>query len=226
MYFGLRRTTFTETERDTFVRQVIERNPSTRTKAALLLDEFMVAKLSGEREKADQYFDILVDCFPDTPEAMMVRKSYTHQIVFREGKPAPAFSVVSIGESRRTITKNTLKGKYYLLDFWNTKNEQSVRDRKYIHAAYRKYRSKNFTILSLSVDESPQDVAAFRHGKWKMPWLNAYIGKNLDNRMLRDYNAFNVPAAFLIDPEGNFVAAGNAVNGKNLSITLRKYLGK
>ncbi len=67
MYFGLRRTTFTETERDTFVRQVIERNPSTRTKAALLLDEFMVAKLSDEREKADQYFDILVDCFSDTP---------------------------------------------------------------------------------------------------------------------------------------------------------------
>ena len=226
MYVGLRRTKLSDAERDGFIRHVIETNPSARTKAAVLFDELMVAKLSDEKEKADHYFDILVDSLPGSPEAAMVRKSYSRQIVFREGKPAPAFSAVSLDDSTKTITNAAFKGRYLLLDFWNTKNEQSVKEREYLNAAYKKYRMKNFTILSLSVDESPQQAAAFRRGKWKMPWLNAYIGKNFDSRILRDYNAFDVPAAFLIDPHGNFVAAGNSLCGKDLIKILRKYLGK
>jgi hypothetical protein len=44
--------------------------------------------------------------------------------------------------------------------------------------------------------------------------------------VVRDFNAFDIPVAFLVDPIGNLVATGNALSSDSLKISLEKYLGK
>jgi thiol-disulfide isomerase/thioredoxin len=129
-------------------------------------------------------------------------------------------------DSTKTITNESLRGKYYLMDFWASKNEASVREMQQLQEAYEKYKNNNFTIVSLSLDESPRDVVEFRETKWKLPWTNAFLGRNINSKVVRDFNAFDIPIAFLVDPTGNLVATGNALSSDNLRITLEKYLGK
>jgi thiol-disulfide isomerase/thioredoxin len=126
----------------------------------------------------------------------------------------------------KTITNESLKGKYYLIDFWASKNEASVREMQLLQEVYEKYKDSNFTILSLSLDESSRDVVKFRETKWKLPWANAFLGRNINSKVVRDFNAFDIPVAFLVDPIGNLVATGNALSSDSLKISLEKYLGK
>jgi thiol-disulfide isomerase/thioredoxin len=226
IYYVLGHSGFTEDEQMKYVQHVIDNNPIEKTKAALLLDEYMVEKLSEHKEIARRYYDILVNRFGSSEEAKMIKEKTVPRDSPRIGKPIPAFSVVSMDDSTKTITNESLRGKYYLMDFWASKNEASVREMQQLQEAYEKYKNNNFTIVSLSLDESPRDVVEFRETKWKLPWTNAFLGRNINSKVVRDFNAFDIPIAFLVDPTGNLVATGNALSSDNLRITLEKYLGK
>ena len=226
IYYALGHSGFTEDQQMKYVQQVIDSNPIDKTKAALLLDEYMVEKLSEHKENARRYYDILVNRFGSSEEAKMIKEKTASRASLQVGKPIPEFSVVSMDDSTKTITNESLKGKYYLIDFWASKNEASVREMQQLQESYEKYKDNNFTIVSLSLDDSPRDVMEFRKTKWNVPWTNAFLGRNINSKVVRDFNAFDIPIAFLVDPKGNLVATGNALLSDSLRITLEKYLGK
>lgn len=226
IYYALGHSGFTEEQHEKYVQQVIDGNPVDRTKAALLLDEYMVAKLSEQKENARKYYDILVNRFGSSEEAKMIKEKIAPQDFLQVGKPIPAFSFVLMDDSTKTITNESLKGKYYLMNFWASKSEASVREMERLQETYEKYKGGNFMILSLSLDESRQDVVKFRERKWKLPWMNVFLGKDINGKAVRDFNAFDIPVAFLVDPKGNLVAMGKKLSDENLRIAIEKYLGK
>jgi len=42
-------------------------------------------------------------------------------------------------------------------------------------------------------------VVEFRETKWKLPWTNAFLVENINSKVVRDFNAFDIPIAFLVD---------------------------
>jgi peroxiredoxin len=226
MYYALNHAAFTEQQRDSYVLQVINGNPVARIKSVLLFDEFHVAKYSGKPKKAAEYYYGLVSQLGDTPEAERIQRSYPHEIDLMIGRPVPAFSVVSMRDSTKTYDNGSFKGSYYLMDFWATTGKQCIREMENLHDAYRKFKAKNFEMLSLSVDSTYETVVKFRQGKWKMPWLHAFLGSNPDNKVVTDFQVITVPKRYLIGPDGNLVAMGKDLDGSRLEQTLKKYLGK
>lgn len=77
MFFALGHSGLKEDEQDRYIQHVLDENPVDRTKSAVLLDAFMVAKLSDKKDKADRYFNILVGQFGGSPEATTVRDNYS-----------------------------------------------------------------------------------------------------------------------------------------------------
>jgi len=226
IYTALNRSGLKSKQHDEYVDRVIEENPSARVKAAVLFDEFMASKLSEHPDKAARYYELLVSKFGDTPEGFAIQKRFPDEIRLIVGKPAPSFSVASMDNSAELINNETLEGNYFLVDFWAKTNERSVVEMKSLTEAYKKFKDKKLQIVSLSVDSTSGQVLNFRKGKWKMPWLNGFLGSDKNNKTVLSFRITNVPQLFLVDPDGKLVAMGKDLQGKKLIETLNKFLNK
>ncbi len=225
IFFTLNHSNLGDEQKDDYVRKVVAENPIIRVKSALLFDEFLASKSMEDKAKAAHYYDLLVEKFGDTPEAKLVSKTYTRPRTLADRESVPAFSVVSLDNSARLITDKSLRGKYGLIFFWAAEDPGSVEQVSYLQKAFAKYKDRKFEILTLSVDSAYSDVVKFREKHFKMPWLNGYLGKNRDNKVVKAFGAYQIPNAYLVNPNGIIVARGKELLGPELEETLKKYLG-
>jgi peroxiredoxin len=136
----------------------------------------------------------------------------------RVGKPAPPGVARTLdGKVFRTAE---LKGKYVLLDFWATWCAPCVAELPNVQAAYAKYHDRGFEVVGISLDETAQPVVDFVQSR-KIPWRqihNATCGTDL----VEAYGVNNIPATFLIDPDGKIVRL--ELRGAALDTALRGLL--
>lgn len=123
----------------------------------------------------------------------------------RVGAPMPDFSVLFLDDPSVTPSRDRLRGRYYLLEVWATWCPGCVRDMPGLDRIYRAHGGLNFTILSLSIDDDPRDIAAFRKHRWPMPWLHARLGAH--HPLLEALAIDAVPTYVLVDEDGTVVAA-------------------
>ncbi|NIR68533.1 TlpA family protein disulfide reductase, partial [candidate division KSB1 bacterium] len=127
-------------------------------------------------------------------------------------------------DGNRTVSRQDLLGQFYLFGFWWSGCPSCVSQIANLEKAYEKYGDKNFTILSLSLDKDIETVVEFREKNFKMPWLNAHVRDQWQNRFTASLMVHDVPKIFLVSPEGVILAAGRELIGENLEKTLSKYL--
>ncbi len=127
-------------------------------------------------------------------------------------------------ENESTVNKTSFANKYVILDFWTTGCGPCIAEMPNMHEIYKKFKSENFEILSLSLDRSAELVQRFREKRWPMPWLNAHIGPR--HEMLRSMNITQTPTILLISPDGTIVAKDGELRAENLEKTLVRYLGE
>jgi peroxiredoxin len=107
----------------------------------------------------------------------------------------------------KPISLNNFRGKYVLIDFWASWCVPCRAENPNVVAAFHKYKDKNFTIVSVSLDQPD--------GKDK--WLNAIHADHLtwthvsdlkfwNNAVAKQYDIRSIPANFLIDPQGKIIA--------------------
>lgn len=215
-----------QADKDAYIRKLLDENPSAITKSTVLYVKFMNAKMMNDNAKSTRYYNLLTTEYPGTMYGKMVKERFPAVSNLAVGKPVQAFSVVSMADSTKVITNETLKGKYYIMDFWATWCGPCVAEMPNLDKAYKEFKDKNFTILSLLLDTSPADVIAFRKDKWPMPWLHTFIGRGSKSKILKDFEVAFIPKPFLIDPTGKIIAMGDDLRGDKLEKTLEKDLGK
>lgn len=136
----------------------------------------------------------------------------------------PEFEV-DLLDNEKTLANADLSGRYYLLDFWATWCPPCVDAMPDLHAAFKKYKDRNFAMISLSLDKNADIVRTFRKNKWQMPWLNAHLKGGFDNRIAKALEVRGVPTMFLVSPDGVILATDSDLAGDGLAKTLDRYLG-
>jgi peroxiredoxin len=137
------------------------------------------------------------------------------------GAIAPDFTQNDIND--KPVKLSDFRGKYVLLDFWASWCGPCRAENPNVVKAYNKYSSKNFTVLSVSLD---------RPGK-KDAWLAAIKADGLNwtqvsdlqfwnNAAARLYSITAIPQNFLIDPTGKIVARN--LRGEELQKKLEEIL--
>jgi thiol-disulfide isomerase/thioredoxin len=117
------------------------------------------------------------------------------------------------------------RSKYTLVDFWGVWCAPCVWEMPVLHKAYDRFRERGFTILSLSTDASVATVEKFRQEKWKMPWINGWMGpQGNDSPALTTLGVMEFPLAVLVDSAGRIVAVTEGLRGGGLEVTLGKLL--
>ncbi len=150
------------------------------------------------------------------------------------GKPAPAFVLEELGTGRM-VRSESLRGRYYLLDFWATWCGPCVMERANITRAQERFGGDRFTVVSISIDNSPEDAIQFRQRRWPTNWLNLYAPGShysdedfaLGGDVAQAYEItwIGVPQLVLVSPEGQVLALRDQLDGPMLERTLSRYLG-
>ncbi len=57
-----------------------------------------------------------------------------------------------------------------------------------------------------------------------MPWQHGWAEGAFESEIANKFNVTELPAPFLIDPEGNIVASGNELRGDLLFHTIKQFV--
>ncbi|MCX6143374.1 MAG: TlpA disulfide reductase family protein [Ignavibacteriales bacterium] len=207
-----------------YLTRFLDKNPDMSLKSNMLMSNLMNAKMTNDEKTLKLYYDVAVKFFGDSPIGKSVKERFSPVINIAVGKAVPAFKVKSLEDTTKFFTNNTFKGRVYMIDFWATWCGPCVGEMENLHKAYGKFKSKNFQILSLSLDKKPEDVAKFRADKWKMPWLHTFVTE--DTSLTNSFEVIGIPRPLLVDGNGKIIAMETELRGEQLEKTLAKFLGE
>lgn len=223
-----RRTEGSERMTDLFERD-LGKVADKKVKGAMLFEIGLSARDRGDSVRQKAIYDDLSKNYGDANLPLVLQYRLASELDpklrINKGKSLPDFELGLLDGSGK-VSRQTLLGKYWLIDFWATWCVPCVGEMPNLHQAYEKFKGPDFEILSISFDKRPEDVRTFRAGKWSMPWLNTYAEGMFESEIGKAFEVTGIPKPILVGPEGTIVEAGMNLRGESLMAILEGYVGK
>jgi peroxiredoxin len=137
------------------------------------------------------------------------------------GYPAIDFTLPDV--NGKSVSLNSYKGKYVLVDFWASWCGPCRRENPAVVAAYQKYKDKGFDILGVSLDDN-KDKWLAAIAKDNLTWTHVSDLKGWQSAVGKMYGVSSIPFNLLLDKDGKILAKG--LRGAELDAKLGELLGK
>ena len=202
---------------------IFEQTNNKSVKFRLLQQKYFSARQKNDVAKLKELHKLTSDEFGDLEVGKSFLKQFSSVVKIIEGANVPDFNVKSFDDSTKTFSKSNMLGKIYLIDFWATWCGPCVAEMPNLHEMYEKYKGKGFEILSFSLDNGTKEIITFREKQYKMPWLNAYLGPDWNQPLVKNFEVEGIPKPLLIGKDGKILATEKDLRGDKLDKTLAKY---
>jgi len=182
-----------------------------------------VAGPAPEPDEIDPLYNSLSKQLKETETAKRLEKALDGLRSTAIGSIAPDF--VQNDVNGVPVRLSSFRGKYVLLDFWASWCGPCREENPNVVRAYNKYKDKNFTIISVSLDK-PEGrdswLAAIKYDGLR--WTQLSDLQFWNNQAAALYKVTSIPSNFLIDPIGKIVAKN--LRGGDLDDKLNEVLVK
>ena len=219
-YFELNR----ELQQEKFVEilELVKRFPFSKQ----AMERFMMLAVMNENTSA-KYQQLLEDAWNDLPEETQTTKDGQkilakltktwEEITLKEGNILPDYSFKM--ENGGLLQISGFRGRYLLIDFWTSWCAPCRAEHYNMKQAYEQYKSENFSILQVSLDEKKaQWLKAIKEDQ--LPWINVRSENGWDKELEKLFNIQGVPTNYLVDPEGKIIVRN--LRGEDLKNWLSK----
>ena len=114
-----------------------------------------------------------------------------------ENRAAPPWHVVLT--DGRVLTSASLRGKVVLVNFWATWCPYCRKENPVIDDFWKDYRGRGFEVVSISVDDPPEKIAAWMRDKGY-----AFMAGPTNASVAAAFgNVSSVPTSFIVDADGH-----------------------
>jgi peroxiredoxin len=159
----------------------------------------------------------------DSEAGLQLKQSFVALKATNIGSTAPDFTQNDV--DGKPVKLSSFKGKYVLLDFWASWCGPCRQENPNVVRIFNKYKTKNFTVLGVSLDKPEGKTAWLNAIKADgLTWTHVSDLKYWNNAVATLYFVDSIPQNFLIDPQGKIVAKN--LRGADLESKLIELLGK
>jgi thiol-disulfide isomerase/thioredoxin len=117
--------------------------------------------------------------------------------VSQENRPASPWQVTL--PDGRGLSSDELKGKVVLVNFWATWCPYCRKEKPAIDRFWQDYRDKGFEVISISVDDPPEKIAA-----WMQDKDYSFMAAPTNGSVTAAFgNVASVPTSFIVDADGH-----------------------
>ncbi|MES2764856.1 MAG: TlpA disulfide reductase family protein [Bacteroidota bacterium] len=180
------------------------------------------AEIHSDSLKVLKLIDRFDKEFPESYYTKRIKSEFNYSPFkkIKNGNKIPQFTFENTDNSAEIISDENLRGKFYLIDFWGTWCKPCLAEMPYLHEAFKSFKSRNFTIVSISME----DTKGFRAGKWAMPWNNVLLSGGTNSEIAQTFEVFIWPRTILVNPDGIIIATDLELRGKELEKTLARFI--
>jgi thiol-disulfide isomerase/thioredoxin len=171
------------------------------------------------KDQLSAYYDMLQGDAKTGPFADVISKTLAASSFGKIGSVMPNF--IQNDVNGKPVSLASFKGKYLLVDFWASWCGPCRAENPNVVKAYNDYKAKNFTILSVSLDNS-KDKWLEAIKKDGLTWTHVSDLKYWKNEVAVQFGIESIPASFILDPTGKIIARD--LRGADLSNFLSKNL--
>lgn len=150
--------------------------------------------------------DALTKSYPTSTYVTMFHSDVANLKRVMVGSAAPDFTMPT--PEGNNVSLSSFKGKVVLIDFWASWCAPCRASLPGIVRVYDKFKTKNFTILSVSLDkEKDKWTAAIK--QFGLTWTQVSDLQYWDSKVVKLYGFDGIPFSVLVDENGNII-------GKNM----------
>lgn len=211
---------FDKSEQLEYLKQIIDSHNDHTIKPYFYLTLLSIADKLDEQELITQYYKKFEIRYLESRYYDWISTRFSPGRAIQTGNEVPEFRFVSIDDSSITVSKESMRGTIYLIDFWGSWCIPCVKEMENLHRIYKEYNPVGLEIISVSLDMKLEDARKFRKECWPMPWFNSFVEYKPEEKVVQDFELASIPKPILIDSNGIIVAEGNALRGDNLEKAL------
>ena len=136
-------------------------------------------------------------------------RQYNSQVLIQKAPKTNSLPEIRLPDMAGDTVKLTdFEGKYVLLSFWASGDENSVKQNLELKKVYPKFRNRGFEIVQVSFDNSPDEWRrAVRYDE--LPWVSLIDTRYPNSIIAGNYNVTSLPTNYLIGRDNLTILAKN-----------------